>query len=450
MTHAETTSSSDRRAFEVTNKVVLSIAAPMTLAYLTTPLLGLVDTAVVGQMKDVALLGGLAAGAVIFDLVFTSFNFLRAGTTALIAQAYGAGNATEEQTIFWRASALAIFCGLVLAIAAPLVSLAGTWFIGASEAVSSAMTTYVKIRLLAAPLSLLNYVILGYLLGKGKARIALGLQVLINVLNIALSVWWGLRLELGVGGVAWAAVASETLAAALGIAIVVGGFQRFARLPLQELMERSALKRLMVFNRDILIRTFILMGAFALFTRQGAHLGTVEIASNAILMHFLVIAGFFLDGFAAAVEQLSGRAIGARYRPAFDKALKLTTLWGAVLALLFCAVSLTWGGHLINMITSSDEVRTEAIKYLPLAALTGLTGVLAFQMDGVYLGATWSATLRNMMVLSFAVYMAALFVLGHFFANYGLWVALHIFLILRGITLTLALPRLREATFGTS
>ncbi|MFF2324337.1 MATE family efflux transporter [Agrobacterium sp. NPDC058088] len=446
----ETVDGSDRRPFEVTNRVVLSIAAPMTVAYLTTPLLGLVDTAVVGQMGDVALLGGLAAGAVIFDLVFTSFNFLRAGTTGLIAQAYGAGNPAEEQTIFWRASALAILCGLILAIASPLISLVGIWFIGASEAVSAAMSTYIKIRLLAAPLSLLNYVILGYLLGKGEARIALGLQVLINVLNITLSVWWGLYLDLGVGGVAWAAVASETLAAALGTGIVLSGFQRFASFSLKELAERTAVKRLMVFNRDILIRTFVLMGAFALFTRQGAHLGTVEIAANAILMHFLVIAGFFLDGFAAAVEQLSGRAVGARYRPAFDKAIKLTTLWGAFLALIFCAVALIWGGSLIGVITTSEEVRSEAIKYLPLAALTGLTGVLAFQMDGIYLGATWSATLRNMMLLSFTIYIAALFILGQFFANYGLWLALHIFLILRGLTLTIALPRLRNATFGAS
>ncbi|WP_229002294.1 MULTISPECIES: MATE family efflux transporter [Rhizobium/Agrobacterium group] len=450
MMSIETVDGSDRRPFEVTNRVVLSIAAPMTVAYLTTPLLGLVDTAVVGQMGDVALLGGLAAGAVIFDLVFTSFNFLRAGTTGLIAQAYGAGNPAEEQTIFWRASALAILCGLILAIASPLISLVGMWFIGASEAVSAAMSTYIKIRLLAAPLSLLNYVILGYLLGKGEARIALGLQVLINVLNITLSVWWGLYLDLGVGGVAWAAVASETLAAALGTGIVLSGFQRFASFSLKELAERTAVKRLMVFNRDILIRTFVLMGAFALFTRQGAHLGTVEIAANAILMHFLVIAGFFLDGFAAAVEQLSGRAVGARYRPAFDKAIKLTTLWGAVLALIFCAVALIWGGSLIGVITTSEEVRSEAIKYLPLAALTGLTGVLAFQMDGIYLGATWSATLRNMMLLSFTIYIAALFILGHFFANYGLWLALHIFLILRGLTLTIALPRLRNATFGAS
>ena len=439
---------SEDRAFEVTNKVVLAIAAPMTIAYLTTPLLGLVDTAVVGQLNDVAMLGGLAAGAVIFDLVFTSFNFLRAGTTGLIAQAYGARNSADEQQIFWRASGLGLLCGLVLAVAAPVIALAGTWFMGASDAVNAAMRTYIRIRLLAAPLSLLNYVILGYLLGKGEARIALGLQVLINVLNICLSVWWGLYLNLGVGGVAWAAVAAETAAATLGIAIVLSGFRRIMPVSLSDLFDRRAVKRLMVFNRDILIRTFVLMGAFALFARQGARLGTVEIAANAILMHFLIIAGFFLDGFAAAVEQLAGRAVGARYRPAFDKAVKLTTVWGGVLAALFVAVALVWGTELINLITTSKEVRDEAIKYLPLAAATGLTGVLAFQMDGIYLGATWSSTLRNMMLLSFAVYIAALFVLGHYLANYGLWLALHIFLILRGVTLMLALPRLRAVTFG--
>ncbi|XOK15621.1 MATE family efflux transporter (plasmid) [Agrobacterium tumefaciens] len=439
---------SEDHAFEVTNKVVLAIAAPMTIAYLTTPLLGLVDTAVVGQLNDVSLLGGLAAGAVIFDLVFTSLNFLRAGTTGLIAQAYGARNSGEEQQIFWRAGALGLLCGLVLTIAAPIIALAGIWFMGASDAVNAAMSTYIRIRLLAAPLSLLNYVILGYLLGKGEARIALGLQVLINVLNICLSVWWGLYLNLGVAGVAWAAVAAETAAAILGIAIVLSGFKRIMPISLSDLLDRRAVKRLMVFNRDILIRTFVLMGAFALFARQGAHLGTVEIAANAILMHFLVISGFFLDGFAAAVEQLAGRAVGARYRPAFDKAVKLTTVWGGVLAAVFSLVAIVWGAELINLITTSTEVRDEAIKYLPLAAATGLTGVLAFQMDGIYLGATWSSTLRNMMLLSFAVYIVALFVLGHYLANYGLWLALHIFLISRGVSLMLALPRLRAVTFG--
>jgi Na+-driven multidrug efflux pump len=182
-------------AFEVTNRIVLALAAPMTLAYLTTPLLGLVDTAVVGQLNDVALLAGLAAGAVIFDLVFTSFNFLRAGTTGLVAQAYGADDIAEEQKIFWRASILRILCGIVLIIGAPLICLTGTGFIGASDAVGSAMTSYIGIRLIAAPFSLMNYVILGVLLGKAKARHALGLQVLINILNICLSVWWGLYLS---------------------------------------------------------------------------------------------------------------------------------------------------------------------------------------------------------------------------------------------------------------
>ncbi|MCX8278984.1 MATE family efflux transporter [Phyllobacterium sp. 0TCS1.6C] len=448
MRHAETVDRSDDHAFEVTNKVVLAIAAPMTIAYLTTPLLGLVDTAVVGQLNDVAMLGGLAAGAVIFDLAFTSFNFLRAGTTGLIAQAYGARNVAEEQQIFWRASALGILCGLLLVTAAPLISLAGMWFIGASPAVSSAMDTYIRIRLLAAPLSLLNYVILGYLLGKGDARVALGLQVLINVFNICLSVWWGLYLNLGVAGVAWAAVAAETIAAILGIGIVLSGFGRIIPISLRMLLGPPAVKRLMVFNRDILIRTFVLMGAFALFARQGARLGTVEIAANAILMHFLIIVSFFLDGFAAAVEQLAGRAVGARYLPAFDKAVKLTTVWGGVLAAVFGVVAVVWGTELISLFTTSKEVREEATRYLPLAAATGLTGVLAFQMDGIYLGATWSSTLRNMMLFSFVVYIAALFVLGHYLANYGLWLALHIFLIVRGVSLMLALPRLRTATFG--
>ncbi|MEP4861525.1 MAG: MATE family efflux transporter, partial [Alphaproteobacteria bacterium] len=193
----------NQSAFVVTHRLILSIAVPMTLAYLTTPLLGLTDTAVVGQFGDPALLGGLAAGAIVFDLVFASFNFLRSGTTGLVAQAYGRGDARAEQAWFWRAYAVSLVSGGLLLAAAPLIAFLGAWFIDGEAAVTEALRTYVLIRLLSAPMALANYAILGYVLGRGEGLRGLVLQIVLNGCNIALSVWFGLGLGWGIEGVAW-------------------------------------------------------------------------------------------------------------------------------------------------------------------------------------------------------------------------------------------------------
>jgi len=347
----------------VTHRSVLAIAVPMTLAYMTTPLLGLVDTAVVGQFGSAALLGGLAIGALVFDVVFTTFNFVRSGTTGLVAQAYGRGEEAEEQAVFWRAFAIAVVAGVALAALAPLLVAGGKWFMGAGPDVNDAMATYVGIRMLSAPFSLINYAI--------RAR----------------------------------------------------------------LFDRRAFVSMIALNRDIMIRSFVLLAAFALFTRQGAQLGTLILAANAVLMNFFMVAGFFLDGFATAAEQLVGRAVGARYVEAFRRAVRLTTLWGFALAALVCLATLAFGTQLIAVITTAEDVRASAAAYLPWAALTALSGVLAFQMDGIFIGATWSRDMRNMMLLSFLVFCAALYTLGPAFGNAGLWAALHVFLICRGISL---------------
>lgn len=435
----------DAGAFSVTNRSVLAIAVPMTLAYLTTPLLGLVDTAVVGQFGDAALLGGLAAGALAFDVVFTTFNFLRSGTTGLVAQAFGRGDALEEQAVFWRAVLIAVVAGVVLAALSPLIAVGAQWFMDAGPRVSEAMGVYVRIRLLAAPFSLINYAVLGYVLGRGEGGLGLVLQLVLNGINIALCFLLGLELGWGVSGVAWATVTGEFLAMLLGLAIVVRRFRSSPPLPRHRLFDIGAFLRMLSLNRDIMIRSFSLLAAFALFTRQGAEFGTVTLAANAVLMNFFLVAGYFLDGFATAAEQLAGRAIGARAALPFRQAVRLTLFWGFGLAGGATLVLLLAGANLVAVVTTSQEVRAVADVYLPWAAFTALSGVLAFQMDGVFIGATWSRDMRNMMLLSFLVFAAALITLAPSFGNAGLWAALHVFLLVRGLSL-LTILRLRMQT----
>lgn len=430
------------RSFAVTNRLVLSIAVPMTLAYLTTPLLGIVDTAVVGQLGDPALLGGLAVGALAFDIVFSSFGFLRTGTTGLVAQAFGRGEEQVERAVFWRAIVLAVGIGLVLTLATPLVIAATAWFVAPGPAVADAMATYVGIRMLVAPVTFINYALLGYVLGRGQGGTGLLLQLVVNGGNIVFSILFGLMLGWGIAGVAWGTVTGEVLGTLAGAAIVLPRFRGGPRLRWAQVFDAAAFRAMLALNRDIMIRTFVLVGAFALLTQQGARLGTVTLAANAVLMNFFLTAGYFLDGFAAAAEQLAGRAIGAGHASAFRRAVRLTAIWGFALAGITSLVLLVFGDAAIAFITTSQEVRTEAGRYLPWAALTAVSGVLAFQMDGVFIGATWSRDMRNMMLLSFALYIAALWALGSMFGNHGIWAALHIFLLARGISL-LAIMRVR-------
>ena len=436
------------RPFDVTHRMVFAIAVPMTLAFLTTPLLGIVDTAVVGRFGDAALLGGLAAGAIVFDVVFTTFNFLRSGTTGLVAQAFGRGDGKEEQAVLWRALAIAVGSGAALALLAPFFILIGIWFIDPGPGVAEAMRTYIGIRILAAPVALANYAILGYFLGRGEAVLGLALQTLLNGINIALSIHLGLVLGWGIAGVAWGTVGGELAGAIAGMAIVLRRFRRLPPLGLARILDLAALSSMFALNRDIMIRSFVLLAAFALFTRQGAQLGTVTLAANAVLINFFLLSGYFLDGFAAAAEQIAGRAVGARHAPAFARAVRLTAFWGFVLALAATASFLHFGAAAIEAITTAPEVREIARAHLAWAAFTALTGVLAFQMDGVFIGATWSRDMRNMMLLSFAVYLAALLGLGRLFGNHGLWAALHVFLIVRGLSLLAILPRRARHTFG--
>ncbi|WP_322988084.1 MATE family efflux transporter [Hoeflea sp.] len=447
MKQAQTPATQPSRAFDVTNRMVLANAVPMTLAFLTTPLLGLVDTAVVGRLGNAALLGGLAIAAILFDLVFTSFNFLRSSTTGLVAQAMGRGDATEEQAIFWRSLTIAAVAGVAVIAVTPLLLTMGLAFMGAQGEVAAAAATYLTIRSLSAPAALANYAILGYVLGRGMGGTGLFLQTVINGVNIVLSIWLALGLDYGLEGVAWATVTAEIVGCAVGFAIIHRNFDRADTPSRSRIIDRTAIARLMALNGDIMIRSFALIAGFAWFTRMGTGFGETTLAANAILMNFFMVAGYYLDGFATAAEQFSGRAVGAGFRPALVKAVRLTLYWGLGLAGFTTAFFLFFGADVVALMTTLETVRSEADLYLFWAALTALSGVLAFQMDGVFIGATWSRDMRNMMLVSLVLFIGLSLALSAIWGNLGLWIAFNIFLALRGFTLLALLPRRMDQAF---
>lgn len=437
------------RPFEVTHGSVFRLAVPMTLAYLTSPLVGVVNLGAIGQLGDPALVGGVSIGALVFDFVFVTFNFLRSGTTGLVAQAFGADDRIEVTAIFIRALLVALALGfIVLLLAQPLLSLA-LGVIHGSEAVESATADYWWVRVLATPFALSNYVVLGLLIGLGRAGYGLLLQTVLNGLNIALSLFFVSKLHLGVPGVGWASFAAETTTAFLGVGLVLTLIDR-EHWPRRALIfARAAFLRMLAVNRDIMIRSFTLLFAFAFFTARSAAAGDVILAANEILLNLTIVAAFFLDGLAAAAEQFAGRAVGARYRPAFERSFRLVVFWGLIVAAIVSALLWLAGPTIIEWMTTSESVRSAAREYLIWAALFPVVGTLAYQFDGIFIGATWSRDMRNMMLLSVVIYLAAWAALAPFFGNDALWFALLVFLSARSVTLYWRMRRLVPQTFPT-
>ena len=416
------------------------------VANLTTPLIGIVSTIAIGRLGDAALLGGVAIASVIFDCLFWLFAFLRMSTVAFTAQALGAGENQELRALLVRGFAVAALIGVVLiALQMPLAAILLA-AMGGSEGVTRAARTYFTIRIWSAPLALANYVVLGWLIGQARAKLALGVQIAINLFNMAATVLLVLVLDAGIAGAAIAAVVAEATGLLLGVLIARRLTDGEPPIPRAALLDRAKLLRMLAVNRDIMIRTASLIAVFLFFTAQGARSGDVTLAANAVLNNFLLISAFFLDGLANAAEQLCGRAYGARDRLGFSSAVRLVVLWGFGFALAVAATYALFGPMLIDIMTANEDVRRGARGYLWFVALSPLLAVFAFAYDGVYIGATWARDMRNLMMLSLVIFIAAWLALRPF-GNAGLWGALLVHYAARGGLQALRYPWLLKASF---
>jgi MATE family multidrug resistance protein len=432
---------------KVTTAQVFTIAGPAMVANLTTPLIGIVSTTAIGRLGDATLLGGVALASVLFDCMFWLFGFLRMSTVAFTAQSLGAGETSELRAILVRGLIVAaIIGGALIVLQVPLASvLLGA--MGGSEGVTGAAKTYFVIRIWSAPLALGNYVMLGWLIGQARARLALGTQITINLTNVAATALLVLVFDLGIAGAAIAALIAEAVGLMLGLLIArhLSKAQFAASRAL--LFDRTKLMLMLAVNRDIMIRTAALIAAFLFFNAQGARAGDTTLAANAVLNNFLMISGFFLDGLANAAEQLCGRAYGARDKDAFAGAVKLVVTWGFGFALAVAACFLLFGPALIDTMTASVDVRGLARDYLPFVIFAPLLGVFAFAFDGIYIGATWARDMRNLMLASLAIFLTAWFALRSF-GNAGLWGALLVHYAARGGLEALRYPALLRKSFA--
>ena len=433
---------------EVTTKRVFAIAGPAMVANLTTPLIGIVATTAIGRLGDATLLGGVAMTSAIFDCLFWLFGFLRMSTLAFTAQSIGAGATGDIGLHLLRGLAVAALIGLALiALQLPLATVILN-AMGGSDGVTRAARTYLIIRIWSAPLALANYVVLGWLVGQARATLALVVQIAINLVNVAATVTLVLWFDTGIAGAASAAVIAEATGILIGIVIAFKLPHGTFAVSIAELLDRAALLRMVVVNRDIMIRTAALIAAWLFFTAQGARAGDVTLAANAVLNNFLMVSAFFLDGLANAAEQLCGHALGARDRRGFSTATRLVIAWGVAFAVAVTVCFALLGPVLIDIMTASEDVRRGARAYLGFVTASPLLAVFAFAFDGVYIGAAWARDMRNLMLASLVVFFAAWLALRAL-GNAGLWGAMLAHYAARGGLEALRYPALLKASFKT-
>lgn len=438
--------------FDVRNADVWKIALPASVAFITEPMVGMVDITVVGRLGDAGLLGGLVLGALVFDIIFSMAYFLRIGTAGLVAQSVGARDPRDGLLHVARAIVLGVAIGLVMiALGGPMLALA-TLLLAPQGGAAAALADYFHMRIWSAPFSLINYALLGWFYGRASARTGMLLQLLLHGVNIVASIAFVYGLGWGVAGAAAGTVLGQIVAATAGLALLarhyggVGAIVR--RIAPGELADPLALKRMFGLSRDLMIRSMALMGAYAWFAAQGARMGEVALSANAVLLNLLMLVAFFLDGIAQAAEQLTGKAVGANWRPAFDQAYRLSFVWGLILTL---SLGLAWylsGPLLIGLLTTNADVQAYALTYLPVAALCTVTFMPAFIYDGILIGTTLNTTMRNGMVASLLVFLAVALALQPLMGNWGLWLAMHCWFIARGGIYFWALERRKAGLFG--
>jgi MATE family multidrug resistance protein len=434
----------------ISYRYLLQKAWPIILANAAVPLLGLVDTAVIGNVGSIEDLGAIAFGALIFSFVYWSFGFLRMGTTGFAAQASGRGDEQEVRAVLGRALLMAFGIGLLLILIQWPIKLIAFSLLDGSSQVELMAQSYFKIRIWGAPATLATFALMGLLIGLGKSRTLLIVQLFLNGLNITLDIWFAGVLGWGASGIALGTVIAEWST------VLLAGWLIYLELNQRRLlgehfwsrtkiMDRLALLKTASSNLDIMIRTLILVFSFGFFINQSAKYGDTSLAGNHILLQLISFAAFFLDGYAFVVEALVGTSIGARRRDIFDLAVRRTTSL-AIMTAIFLALAIgLFGDVAVMLLTDISAVRLAANELLLLPAIYVFFSFAAFQLDGIFIGASFTRRMRDAAVISISVYLFAWWILSDRFGIEGLWWAMIIYVVARAVALLLFYPSLRRS-----
>ncbi|MEM7544801.1 MAG: MATE family efflux transporter [Pseudomonadota bacterium] len=433
------------QAKEITHRRVFLTAFPIVLSNATVPILGAVDTGVVGQLGEAAPIGAVGIGATIITFFYWAFGFLRMGTAGMAAQAIGARDHDEVTALLVRGLLIAAAAGIgIFALQIPLFWL-GFQVSPASQDVENLARDYMSVRVWGAPAAIGAYAITGWLVAAERTREVLILQLWINGLNIVLDIWFVLGLGWGVEGVALATIIAEWSGLTLGLWMCRAAFTGTAWKDRTLILMPDRLKKMAVVNTDIMIRSVLLLIGFSSFTMRGAAFDDVTLAANQILIQFLFITAHAMDGFAFASEALIGNAMGAKDRKRLRRAAIIASQWSFLTVCLLAVIFWLFGQTIIDVMTTSPDVRLAAYTFLIWMVIAPPLGMPSWILDGIFIGATRTRDMRNAMIVSLALYLVALATLPEVFGNHGLWAALILFFIFRGATLARKYPALEAA-----
>ena len=419
----------------------MRLAVPVMLAQAAIAATGVVDTAVMGLYGDKSDLAAVAVASVAFSFIYWGFGFLRMSTTGLVAQALGRDDLSEARATLQRGLLLGAAFGATIFLISPILRLGVFAPFGAEPDVVELADGYFAARVWGAPALLTQYAITGWLLGTGRTGALLAMQVVMNGVNIVLDIWFVAGFGWGPAGIGAGTAIAEWVALFFGLVLIWRSLKRESGL-----LDRSALLKLFSANRDILIRTLALLFAFAWFVRSGAQMGTAQLAGNEVLLQFITVAAFVLDGFAFVAEKEVGEAYGARSVAKLKRAMRLTTELALAFGVLIAVAYLFAGSALIERFVSDAEAREAALAFLPYCAAVPFIGVAAFQLDGFFLGATQGKAMRNAGIVVTLAYIALDLILRPQFGNTGVWLAFLGMYVLRAIALSYYLPSLIRAT----
>ncbi|MEZ5938268.1 MAG: MATE family efflux transporter [Hyphomonadaceae bacterium] len=421
----------------LTQRRALALAWPITLAQAATATTGIVDTAVMGRFGAAADLAAVGIAAVVFNFLYWGFGFLRMATTGLTAQAGGAGDATEVGAVLKRAMILGAGLGLLLLATFPLASRNALALFHAEADVEAGAASYFWARIWGAPAALMGFAITGWLIGAGRTRALLAFQVVMNLVNGGLDFTFVAFWDWGPLGIGAGTAIAEWVALGFGLLIVRKDLQ-----PRVRLFDRAKLAALFGANLNIMVRTLALLFSFAWFINSGARQGTAQLAGNEVLLQFIAVSAFVLDAFAFVAEKETGAAFGARDRARLIRAMRVTSQLAVVCGLAFSLAFWFGGPGVIAAFIADPDARAAALAFLPFCAAVPAIGVAAWQLDGLFLGTTQGAAVRNAGLLAMAAYVATDLLLAPRFGNAGVWIAFLLGYLYRALALAAYWPRL--------
>lgn len=428
---------------------IIKLAIPIIIANASVPLLGLVDTAAIGQTASAADLGAIALAALIFSFVYWGFGFLRMGTTGFISQAVGAGDSNELHALVFRTVFLGGAIGVLLVLLQKAIGEFSVYLLSASDDIKDLVKDYFYIRIWGAPATLITFSLLGTLIGMGWTKRLLWVQLFLNGLNIIFNITFVVGLGMGVKGIALGTVLAEWLS--LFFACYVVFYKLDLKKPIAriqalkaQIFDRDKIVALFKVNSDIMIRTLALLSGFAWFANQGAKFGDYTLAANHVLLQFVTLSAFFLDGFAHVVEMLAGKAFGAKNKKVFVLQVQQSTVLAGITAVVMALIVFLFSDVAIPLLTKDLKVQTLAATYKNYAAFYILCSFVAFQLDGVFIGMTKSKEMRNATIAAFLAFIGAGLILAPNYGNAGLWAAFVFYVVVRGVALGFYYPKILQ------